>query len=294
MTKSVMTKPTSILTIAIIILFSVAGTAGCDGGAARAPGQEPGQGASAAQETAPSDAGQVSTMGGYVSLYDPAHIGSLEAWELMASDSRSVMLDVRLEASYLEYHVSGALNVPFEELAGFAEDNLPDKDRLIILYCFCGDKGGSALSAVRLLADLGYTNAYYTEPGEEWSYEGSSANNSAAGSGPAHDSGPRTISGAEAKELRDSYAGAILLDVRNRDEYDERHIEGSRLIPVAELENRLDELPDKDAVIIVYCRAGARSASACEILINNGYTNVRDMQSVDNWPDPLQATRPLS
>ena len=276
MTKSVMIKPISI--IATIIILSIAGTAGCDSRPSAGPGTSQTQG------TAPADAGQVSTMGGYVSLYDPAHIGSLEAWELMAADSRSVILDVRTEASYLEYHVSGAINVPFEELAGFAADNLPEKDRLIVLYCFCGDKGGSALSAVRLLADLGYANVYYTEPGDEWDYEGSTVDG-----GAEHDSGPRTVSGAEAKTLRDSDPGAILLDVRSQDEYDERHINGSTLIPVAELESRLNELPDKGAVIIVYCRAGARSASACDILITNGYTNVRDMQSVDNWPDPLVA-----
>ena len=264
------------LIAAIFIFFLIAGTAGCDGRPSPAPEK------SAAQETAPADAGQVSTMDGYVSLYDPAHIGSLEALELMATDSRSVILDVRTEASYLDCHVTGAINVPFEEIADYAADNLPEKDCVIILYCFCGDKGGSALSATRLLSDLGYTNVYYTEPGDEWDYEGISANNSAA-----HDSGPHMVSGAEAKAIRDSNAGAILLDVRNQSEYDERHIDGSTLIPVAELESRLRELPDKDAAIIVYCRAGVRSAAACDILIANGYTNIYNMQSVENWPEPL-------
>jgi len=52
------------------------------------------------------------------------------------------------------------------------------------------------------------------------------------------------ITGAQAKEIIKSNDAAILLDVRNPDEYKERHIEGSLNIPVSELEERLSELPD--------------------------------------------------
>jgi len=92
------------------------------------------------------------------------------------------------------------------------------------------------------------------------------------------------ITGAQAKDIIESNDAAILLDVRNPDEYEERHIESSLNIPVSELGKRLSELPDKDAVIIVFCRAGRRSARAYDILISNGYTNVLDMQTIDNWP----------
>lgn len=91
------------------------------------------------------------------------------------------------------------------------------------------------------------------------------------------------ITGAQARELFESNDRVILLDVRNQDEYDEHHIPDSVLIPLDELESRLPELPDKDALLIVYCAAGRRSAAAAEILTANGYTNVHDMQSVNNW-----------
>ena len=91
------------------------------------------------------------------------------------------------------------------------------------------------------------------------------------------------ISGSEARELFETDDRMVLLDVRNQDEYDEYHIVDSVLIPVDELESRLSELPDKDALIIVFCRAGRRSAIAAGILTANGYTNVRDMQSIKNW-----------
>ena len=199
--------------------------------------------------------------------------------ELFAANSGAVILDVRSAESYAERHVSIAINVPFERVADYAETNIPDKDTVIICYCFCDDKGGAALSACVLLADIGYTNAWYMEPDSEWTYEGTLVEENQGG-GSVH----VFITGNEARELFESDPAVILLDVRNRSEYDAGHIDGSTLIPVAELEGRLPELPDRGATIIVYCRSGVRSASAYEILTSNGYVNVLDMQSVNNWP----------
>ena len=95
--------------------------------------------------------------------------------------------------------------------------------------------------------------------------------------------GVTLVTGAEARDIFESDNSVILLDVRNQDEHDDYHIVGSILIPVDELESRLSELPDKDAVIIVFCRAGRRSAIASEILVSNGYTKVNDMQGIENW-----------
>jgi len=92
-----------------------------------------------------------------------------------------------------------------------------------------------------------------------------------------------SISGAQAREIYESDDGAILLDVRNQDEFDEFHIAGSVLIPVDELELRLSDLPDKNAIIIVFCKGGRRSDIAAGILIENGYINVLDMGAIDEW-----------
>lgn len=59
----------------------------------------------------------------------------------------------------------------------------------------------------------------------------------------------------------------VVLDVRRPDEHAEKHIDGSILIPLHELEERIDELmPYKDSEIVVYCRSGNRSAQACMFL----------------------------
>lgn len=72
-----------------------------------------------------------------------------------------------------------------------------------------------------------------------------------------------------------TYPDLVILDVRTQGEYDEGHLENSILIPVTELESRIDEIAQyKDTEIIVYCRTGVRSAQASSILDSNNFTKV--------------------
>ncbi len=81
------------------------------------------------------------------------------------------------------------------------------------------------------------------------------------------------------------YPDLIVLDVREQWEYNNNHICNSTLIPLAELESRLNELePYNNTEIIVYCRTGGRSASASQILVNNGFTKVYNMNGgITEW-----------
>ncbi|RPI69551.1 MAG: rhodanese-like domain-containing protein [Ignavibacteriae bacterium] len=64
----------------------------------------------------------------------------------------------------------------------------------------------------------------------------------------------------------------ILLDVRQPEEHEAQHIPNSMLIPLGELEERIDELEEyRDKEIIVYCRSGARSGQACMFLEMLGF-----------------------
>ena len=77
----------------------------------------------------------------------------------------------------------------------------------------------------------------------------------------------------------------ILLDVRRDEEFRDEHIEGAVLIPDYEIESRAAaELPDKDALILVYCRSGRRSADAVNKLVGMGYMNVYDFGGIIDWP----------
>jgi phage shock protein E len=64
--------------------------------------------------------------------------------------------------------------------------------------------------------------------------------------------------------------GAVLLDVRTREEFAEGHVKGALNIPVQELGARLGELP-AHAKVVVYCRSGGRSAMAKQLLSSRGH-----------------------
>ena len=92
------------------------------------------------------------------------------------------------------------------------------------------------------------------------------------------------ISGAEAKALMDSESGYIIIDARTQEEYDQGHIPGAILIPEYEIADRAEkEFPDKDQLILVYCRSGRRSKIAAEELVKLGYTNVKEFGGIIDW-----------
>ncbi|MFZ5440127.1 MAG: rhodanese-like domain-containing protein [Myxococcota bacterium] len=92
-----------------------------------------------------------------------------------------------------------------------------------------------------------------------------------------------SITGETAKQLV-SKQGAFLLDVRTPGEFQDGHIDGATNIPVQELESKLASLPaKKDQDIVVYCRSGARSARAREMLLKAGFTKVHDLGGMSNW-----------
>lgn len=85
---------------------------------------------------------------------------------------------------------------------------------------------------------------------------------------------PAEISVAKAAAKRD--AGAFILDVREPDEWNTVHIPGATLIPLGQLEARVNEVP-KDKEVVVVCRSGNRSKQGRDILKNAGFTQVTSM-----------------
>jgi adenylyltransferase/sulfurtransferase len=79
--------------------------------------------------------------------------------------------------------------------------------------------------------------------------------------------------------------GAVLIDVRERSEYDEVRIPGSILIPLAELPGRLSEIP-ADQNVYVHCRMGGRSARAVDYLRTFGRpTSYNVSGGIEAWED---------
>ena len=93
------------------------------------------------------------------------------------------------------------------------------------------------------------------------------------------------ITPQEAKKIMDSRTGYVILDVRTQAEYDQGHIPGAVLIPDTQIKARAEAmLTDKAQLILVYCRSGRRSKLAAEILVDLGYTNIREFGGIIDWP----------
>lgn len=93
------------------------------------------------------------------------------------------------------------------------------------------------------------------------------------------------ITAREAKEIMDSQEDYIILDTRTQEEYAEGHIPGAILIPHDEILQKAESvLPDKNQLILVYCRSGRRSKLAAEDLQKLGYTNIKEFGGIIDWP----------
>ena len=79
--------------------------------------------------------------------------------------------------------------------------------------------------------------------------------------------------------------GALLLDVREPDEYSAGHAPNAKLVPLGQLSSRLQELATyKDKPIVVMCRSGRRSAQAVSILKDAGFSQVSNVQGgIQSW-----------
>ena len=90
------------------------------------------------------------------------------AKEIMDTEDDYVILDARTQAEYDEGHIPGAILIPHDTVATAAEDALPDKGQLILVYCRSGNRSKQASQA---LVDLGYTNVVEFGGINSWPYE---------------------------------------------------------------------------------------------------------------------------
>lgn len=92
------------------------------------------------------------------------------------------------------------------------------------------------------------------------------------------------ISQDEAKLMMKDDDGHVIVDVRRADEYAKGHIPGAILIPNEEIGTEPpEELPDKNQIILVYCRTGRRSKEASQKLAEMGYVNVYEFGGIEDW-----------
>ena len=93
------------------------------------------------------------------------------------------------------------------------------------------------------------------------------------------------ISMDEAIAIMESESDYIILDVRTTEEFADKHIPDAINIPNETIGTEdIPELPDKDQLILVYCRSGNRSKQASDKLVGLGYTNIVEFGGINDWP----------
>ena len=109
---------------------------------------------------------------------------------------------------------------------------------------------------------------------------GSSADDKTAGDKKTY----RQVSPEEAAAMMEEETDYIILDVRTQEEYETAHIPGAICIPNETIgTGDIPQLPDKDRLILVYCRSGNRSKQASEKLAKQGYTNIVEFGGINSW-----------
>ena len=95
----------------------------------------------------------------------------------------------------------------------------------------------------------------------------------------------RQITQEEAKKMMDTQE-VMVLDVREQEEFDAGHIPGAVLLPVGTIteETAAAVIPERDTVVLVYCRSGNRSKTASAALAELGYANVYEFGGINTWP----------
>lgn len=96
--------------------------------------------------------------------------------------------------------------------------------------------------------------------------------------------GYRQVTTEEAVNIMQTEENYVILDVRTAQEFSSGHIPGAALLPNETIGTEdIPLLPDKDQLILVYCRSGNRSTQAAEKLAQLGYTNIVEFGGINSW-----------
>ena len=99
------------------------------------------------------------------------------------------------------------------------------------------------------------------------------------------------ITQEDAVRIMKSNPDAIVLDVRTKEEFDKRHLPNALLVPIDNLRaGDFSALPDKDAVIVIYCWTGRRAEDSAELLLEHGYKRVYEFGGLVDWTGDVEGT----
>ena len=170
--------------------------------------------------------------------------------EKAVADNSPIVVDVRTPHEYQSGAYPGAVNIELDELMERYGELGTNKSRDIVVYCASGARSAYAQ---RMLAQIGYTNVRN-------------------GGGIAAMMAQRTTKPAAPTVSNEP----IIVDVRSTEEFSGGAYPGAINIPVDELQHRIGELGSKSREITLYCASGARSGYGQRVLLQMGFTNVKN------------------
>ncbi len=185
------------------------------------------------------------------------------------------VFDLRNRGQFAFSHVPGTVNVPadnntFVTFLGW----LVDYERPVYLLLPSVDSEHAILSDLRSIG-IDYVPGYFSPEVA------------------AHNTQALPVITARELARRLPQNGIVIVDVRGKGEYTERHITGSRHVPLGYLADRLSEIP-RDRTVITQCASGYRSQIAASLLQANGYDNVITLNEGEEcWSKflPTEGTR---
>jgi glyoxylase-like metal-dependent hydrolase (beta-lactamase superfamily II)/rhodanese-related sulfurtransferase len=185
-----------------------------------------------------------------------------EAFELVANETRALILDTRSDAEFAKGFIPNSINIGLQgNFAPWVGEMIPDIKQEILLVT---DPGNEEESIIRL-SRVGYDQVVgYLKGGfKTWEKSGKEVD---------------TTQRLTAEEFAKAYEDGKyqLFDVRKQSEYDSQHIQGANNIPLNQINQHLAEFP-KDQPFALHCEGGYRSMIASAILKQRGFDNFVDV-----------------
>ena len=159
-----MHRRTFLIAASLASIVSLTGLTDCLGAAAGSNGN--GNGNSNSNSNSNSNESNATNNSSNSSSYQ--QVDAETAKKLMDTEDDYVILDARTQAEYDKGHIPGAILIPHDTVTTAAEDALPDKGQLILVYCRSGNR---SKQASQTLVDLGYTNVVEFGGINSWPYE---------------------------------------------------------------------------------------------------------------------------
>ncbi|HET7786267.1 MAG TPA: rhodanese-like domain-containing protein [Myxococcales bacterium] len=182
------------------------------------------------------------------------------------------LVDARTRVEFAEAHIPGAVNCPAAEVAALLPKLVEERSRNLVFYCN-GPKCTKSQKAAREALALGYTRVVeYNEGLPAWGQAGLPL----AGK-PLPSFEAQAISPEQLAQMRKGPRAPLVVDVRDRVEYQAFHLPGSLSIPLDDLRSHLRELPPGREIVLV-CHSGHQSPIAARVLHALGR---RDLKRLD-------------